>query len=181
MDSPAPAPAVLGVVGWKNSGKTTLTAALVRSLVARGHRVSTIKHAHVHFDIDHPGRDSFRHREAGAQEVAIASPRRWAVMHELRGGPEPTLAEMLARLSPCDVVLVEGYKHGPHPKLEVRRHGARQRDPLAPTDPHICAVVSDTPRAEPDAIPVFGLEDIDAITDHVIATLAPRATGAPPR
>lgn len=174
-------PTVFGVVGWKNSGKTTLTARLVTELSARGYRVSTIKHAHVRFDIDHPGRDSYRHREAGAVEVAIASPRRWAVMHELRDEPEPTLDAMIERMSPCDIIVVEGYKRGPHPKVEVRRHGARQRDPLAPGDPRIFAVASDTPAVEPPGPRVFQLDDIKGLTDHVVETLTLRTRGAAPR
>ncbi len=174
-------PAIVGVVGWKNAGKTTLTARLVTELTARGHRVSTIKHAHVSFDIDHPGRDSHRHREAGAVEVAIASPHRWAVMHELRGGPEPTLDQMIARMSPCDIILVEGYKRGPHPKVEVRRHGARQRDPIAPTDAQVFAVVSDTPTAEPDPLPIFQSDAIPALAEVILERLAlPARTAALP-
>jgi len=174
-------PTIIGVVGWKNSGKTTLTAALVTELTRRGYCVSTVKHAHIEFDIDHPGRDSYRHREAGAHEVAIASPRRWAVMHELRDEAEPTLNALLERLSPCDIVLVEGYKRGAHPKVEVRRHGARQRDPLAPSDPAIIAVASDAPESEPPRPPVFRLDDIPKLADFLCGQLSPRRREAPPR
>jgi molybdopterin-guanine dinucleotide biosynthesis protein B len=174
-------PTIVGVVGWKNSGKTTLTARLVTELTGRGFRVSTIKHAHVRFDVDHPGRDSYRHREAGAVEVAISSPRRWAVMHELVDEPEPSLEEMVARMSPCDVIVVEGYKRDAHPKVEVRRHGARQRDPLTALDPHIFAVASDTPELEEDSLPVFALDAVPALTDFIIERLKPRASKAPPR
>ena len=174
-------PTIVGVVGWKNSGKTTLTTRLVTELSARGYRVSTIKHAHVSFDVDHPGRDSHRHRAAGAVEVAIASPTRWAVMHELRGAPEPTLQEMVARMSPCDIIVVEGYKRGPHAKVEVRRHGARQRDPIAPHDTRVIAVVSDTPDSEPDPLPVFGSDAVVALTDFILERLSVPSRRALPR
>ena len=164
-------PAIIGVVGWKNSGKTTLTVELVSELTRRGFRVSTIKHAHVTFEVDHPGRDSFRHREAGAMEVAIASPRRWALLHELRGAPEPSLEEMVARMSPCDLIVVEGYKRGPHPKIEIRRHGARQRDPIASDDSAVIAVVSDTPEAEPDALPIFANDHVPAVASFILERL----------
>jgi len=180
-EAPMQRPAIVGVVGWKNSGKTTLTARIVTELTRRGFRVSTIKHAHVRFDIDHPGRDSYRHREAGAVEVAIASPKRWAVMRELHDEPEPTLDEMVGRLSPCDVIVVEGYKRGPHPKVEIRREGARQRDPLAPTDPHIIAVASDSPDDEPAGPPVFGIDDISQLTDFLEDRLSLRAPEGRPR
>ena len=164
-------PPIIGIVGWKNSGKTTLTVGLVEELVGRGLRVSTIKHAHAHFDIDHPGRDSHRHRTAGASEVAIVSPKRWAVMHELRGEPEPSLDEMVARMSPCDLIVVEGYKNAAHFKVEVRRHGARQRDPIAPSDPSVIAVASDDPSSEPPSPPVFGISDVPRIADLICAQL----------
>ena len=112
---------VFGVTGWKNSGKTTLTERLVAELVRRGWRVSTVKHAHHEFDIDKQGTDSFRHRQAGAGEVAIVSANRWALMHELRDEAEPALATILERLAACDIVIVEGYKREPHRKIEVRR------------------------------------------------------------
>ncbi len=112
---------VFGITGWKNSGKTTLTERLITELTSRGWRVATVKHAHHDFDIDKEGTDSFRHRLAGATEVAIVSDRRWALMHELRGDEEPLLETMLARMSPCDIVLVEGYKRENHKKIEARR------------------------------------------------------------
>lgn len=157
-------PAVLGVVGWKNSGKTTLVARLVERLAADGLVVSTIKHAHVRFDIDHPGKDSFRHRQAGARQVAVVSPLRWALMHELRGAPEPALGEVLARLDPCDVVLVEGYKHDPHPKIEVRRVDARSHQPIGGPggDPTVVAVACEL-RLPGAGLPVFALDDVDGL------------------
>lgn len=157
---------VFGITGWKNSGKTTLTERLVRELVARGWKVSTIKHAHHDFDIDKPGTDSFRHRQAGATEVAIVSGHRWALMHELRGEDEPPLDEILARIAPCDLVLVEGYKREGHPKIETRRFDAKDHTSLAATDPAIVAIASDLPVAG-ETLPVFGIDDINAITDFI--------------
>lgn len=157
---------VFGIVGWKNSGKTTLTERLVSELTKRGYKVSTIKHAHHAFDIDKQGTDSFRHRAAGASEVAIVSASRWALMHELRGEDEPTLDEVLAQLSPCDIVLVEGYKHGRHAKLEARRLDAKEHASLAANDPHVIAVAADHP-VTGEALPVFPLDDIEAIADFI--------------
>lgn len=155
---------VLGVTGWKNSGKTTLVERLVSELTRRGWRVSTVKHAHHDFDIDKPGADSFRHRTAGASEVAIVSGRRWALMHELRGEEEPPLARILARLAPCDLVLVEGYKREAHPMIEARRLEARSREPLAPGAPNVLAIAADH-AVEDTALPVFALDDVAAIAD----------------
>lgn len=166
MEPAMKADRVFGITGWKNSGKTTLTERLVTELVRRGWRVSTVKHAHHDFDIDRPGADSFRHREAGATEVAIVSGRRWALMHELRGEEEPPLAAVLARLSPADIVLVEGYKREGHRKIEVRRLEAGSREPLSPRDPAIAAVAADHPQPG-ETLPVFGLDDIAAIADFV--------------
>ncbi len=157
---------VFGITGWKNSGKTTLTERLVTELTGRGWKVSTIKHAHHDFDIDKPGTDSFRHRQAGASEVAIVSGRRWALMHELRGEDEPTLDEVLGRIAPCDMVLVEGYKREGHLKIEARRIEAKDRSPLAPNDPSIVAVAADH-QVEGENIPVFGIDDIRAIADFI--------------
>ena len=155
---------VFGITGWKNSGKTTLTEKLVTELVARGWTVSTVKHAHHDFDIDKPGADSFRHRQAGAREVAIVSSRRWALMHELADEQEPPLEAVLARLAPCDLVIVEGYKRENHPKIEARRLEARDRAPLSASDPTIVAVAADHALPE-EALPVFDLDDIAAIAD----------------
>lgn len=158
---------VFGVTGWKNSGKTTLTEKLVALLTARGYRVSTVKHAHHAFDIDKPGADSFRHRAAGAREVAIVSGNRWALMHELRGEAEPSLDVILARLEPCDLVLIEGYKRESHPKIEVRRLDARDTAPLAASDPHVVAIAADH-AVDDTTLPVFAIDDIDAIADFVV-------------
>lgn len=162
---------VFGITGWKNSGKTTLTERLVTELTQRGFTVSTIKHAHHDFDIDVPGTDSFRHRAAGASEVAIVSAHRWAVMHEARGAAEPTLAEILSRLSPCDVVLVEGYKRDDHLKIEARRKDTVTRAPLAETDPRIVAVATDFV-VDDTTLPAFHLDDIAAIADFIVETLS---------
>ncbi len=130
---------VAGIVGWHDSGKTTLMVALVAELVARGHRVSTVKHAHHGFDVDTPGKDSWKHREAGATEVMVGSAARWALMHELRGDPEPSLDALLATMSPVDLVLVEGFKHADHAKIEVYRAGLDE-PPLARGDATIVAL-----------------------------------------
>jgi molybdopterin-guanine dinucleotide biosynthesis protein B len=161
---------VFGIAGWKNSGKTTMTERLVAELTARGYRVSTVKHAHHSFDIDREGTDSYRHRAAGAQEVAIVSAVRWALMHESRGGEEPSLASILARLSPCDLVLVEGYKREPHPKIELRRAAGGERPPLAPDDPAIVAIAADH-ATDGGGLPVFRLDDIPAIASFIEAHL----------
>ena len=160
---------VFGVTGWKNSGKTTLVEQLVSELTRRGWRVSTVKHAHHEFDIDKPGADSFRHRMAGASEVAIVSGRRWALMHELRGEDEPPLEQILARLAPCDIVLVEGYKREGHPMIEARRMESRSREPLAPGAPNILAIAADHP-VEDSLLPVFALDDVAAIANFIEKT-----------
>lgn len=156
---------VFGVVGWKNSGKTGLVERLVQEITGRGYTVSTIKHAHHAADIDRPGRDSHRHRMAGATEVALSSSTRFAIMHELRGAPEPGLGDLLARLSPVDLVLVEGFKGEQHPKIEARRAEVTE-DPLAPGDPTIAAVASDRPTDL--GLPVFDLDDTGAIADFIV-------------
>lgn len=131
-----------GFAGWSGSGKTTLIEKLIPMFVKRGLRVSLLKHAHHSFDVDHAGKDSYRHRQAGAGEVLVTSSRRWVLMHELRGGKEPTFEEQIAHLSPCDLLIVEGFKYLPIPKLEVWR--AVTGEPmLHPNDPHIVAVASD--------------------------------------
>jgi molybdopterin-guanine dinucleotide biosynthesis protein B len=163
-------PKVFGIAGWKNSGKTGLMVRLVAEFTARGYRVSTIKHAHHDFDIDKPGADSYRHREAGAHEVTIVSGTRFAVMHELRGAPEPTLDEILPRLAPCDLVLIEGYKREPIPKIEVRRLDATKTEPLAPGDQHITAIAADHAVAGTE-LPVFALDDTTAIADFIAAAV----------
>ncbi|WP_225769344.1 molybdopterin-guanine dinucleotide biosynthesis protein B [Inquilinus sp. Marseille-Q2685] len=156
---------VLGIAGWSGSGKTTLLAKLIPALIGRGLTVSTVKHAHHDFDIDQPGKDSGRHREAGATEVLVSSDRRWALMHEHRGAAEPPLAALLAKLQPVDLVLVEGFKREAYPKLEVWR-AATGKPPLHPEDPGIIAVASDGPIADP-ALRRLDIDDIEAIADFV--------------
>ncbi|HMB10318.1 molybdopterin-guanine dinucleotide biosynthesis protein B [Saliniramus sp.] len=158
-----------GVTGWKNAGKTGLVERLVAEIVGRGYSVSTIKHAHHNVDIDEKGRDTYRHREAGAQEVVLASANRWALMHELRGAPEPALAKIVTTLTPVDLVIVEGYKRERHPKIEAYRHaGGSARGLLAHELPTIRAIASDTP-LDDLTLPVFDLDDTAAIADFVLA------------
>lgn len=135
---------IFGFAGWSGSGKTTLIEKLIALFVEKGLRVSLIKHAHHDFDIDQPGKDSYRHRAAGASEVLVTSAKRWALMHELRNEPEPLLDELLQRLAPCDLVLIEGFKREPVPKLEVHR-AALGKPLLFPDDPHIVAIATDAP------------------------------------
>ena len=157
---------VFGITGWKNSGKTTLTVRLVGEFAARGYKVSTIKHAHHVFDIDRPGADSYRHRQAGASEVAVVSGIRWALMHEMRGEKEPPIEEILARLEPCDIVLVEGYKLENHPKIEARRKGTKDDQPLSKSDPAIIAVAADH-EISGETLPLFDIDDVSRIADFV--------------
>jgi molybdopterin-guanine dinucleotide biosynthesis protein B len=152
---------VLGLIGWSGSGKTHLLTRLLPLFIARGLTVSTIKHAHHGFDLDQPGKDSYQHRAAGAREVLIAGGRRWALMHELDGEPEPGLPELLAHLAPCDLVLVEGFKLSPHPKIEVFRAGL-DRPSFWPDRPDVVAVASDTPVPDCDR-PLFDLNDAAGI------------------
>jgi molybdopterin-guanine dinucleotide biosynthesis protein B len=164
---------VLGLAGWSGSGKTTLLVALIPELTRRGFTVSTIKHAHHAFDVDAPGKDSWRHREAGAQEVLVSSEKRWALMRELRGAPEARLDELLARLSPADLVLVEGFKTERHDKLEVWRRSVG-KPLLAAADPHVVAVASDGPVPESPA-PVLDLGQPAAIADFLLRRLGLRS------
>ena len=156
---------IYGVVGWKNAGKTGLMERLVTEITRRGISVSTVKHAHHSFDVDHPGKDSHRHRVAGAKEVLLASRNRFALMHELREEEEPTLGELLTRLSPVDLILVEGYKRDSHPKVEA--HRAETGNPLIATDdPTIRAIATDTPLTVDR--PQFDLNDTKAIADFIL-------------
>ena len=162
-------PKLFGIAGWKNSGKTGLAVRVVEELTRRGFRVSTVKHAHHDFDIDKVGADSYRHRQAGAHEVALVSGTRYAIMHELRGADEPSFEEIISRLAPCDIVIIEGYKREPIPKIEARRLEAAKREPLAPSDPFILDIAADH-AVEGTALPVFDLDDTNAIVDFVIET-----------
>ena len=157
---------LIGFAGWSGSGKTTLVTSVLPVLIARGWRVSTIKHAHHGFDLDQQGKDSWRHRAAGASEVLIASETRWAIMHELRGAPEPELEALLAHLSPVDLVIVEGFKRSAYPKIEVHRP-ALGKPPLYPEDPNIVAVASDAPLTT--RLPLLPLDRPDAIADFIMA------------
>jgi molybdopterin-guanine dinucleotide biosynthesis protein B len=164
-------PPLFGVAGWKNSGKTTLMVGLIGELARRGYAISVIKHAHASFEIDHQGRDSFKMREAGACQVALSSPRRFAVMRELGGSPEMSFAEILAYAGPCDLVLVEGFKREAFPKIEIRREGAASREPLHGAFPQIVAIASDRPDTETEPLPAFHLDDIAGIADFIVAQL----------
>lgn len=162
---------IIGLAGFSGSGKTTLLTRAIPRLVARGLRVSTLKHAHHDFEIDQPGKDSHVHRVAGATEVLVASARRWALVHELRAEAEPGPAALLGKLAPVDLVIIEGYKGAPHPKLEVHR-AAVGMPLLAPGDPAIVAIASDGPLpAAP--VPVLDLDDVDAIVELLISRAAP--------
>lgn len=164
-------PPLFGVAGWKNSGKTTLMVGLIGELVRRRYAVSVIKHAHAKFEIDNPGRDSFKMREAGACQVALSSPRRFAVMRELGGAPEMSFAEIVAYAGPCDLVLVEGFKREAFPKIEIRREGAASREPLHGAFPQIVAIASDRPDTETEPLPAFHLGDIAGMADFIVAHL----------
>jgi len=157
---------IFGFAGFSGSGKTTLIEKLIPLFTARGFKVSLVKHAHHTFDVDQPGKDSYRHRHAGATEVLVTSSRRWVLMHELRGAAEPTLQEQIARLSPCDLLLVEGFKREPIPKLEVYRASVGE-PPLHPLDPDIVAVASDARVDSP--LPQFSLDDPASIADFIVA------------
>jgi molybdopterin-guanine dinucleotide biosynthesis protein B len=159
---------VFGFAGWSGSGKTTLIEQLIPRFVQRGLRVSLIKHAHHTFDVDQPGKDSYRHRHAGAQEILVTSSRRWVLMHELRGSPEPSFDEQVRQISPCDLLLVEGFKHAPIPKLEVWRAETGE-GLLHPNDPHIVAVASDAKLET--KLPLLDLNDVDAIAGFILKKL----------
>jgi len=166
----------LGVSGWSGCGKTTLIVALIPRLRARGLTVSTLKHAHHDVDLDIPGKDTWRHREAGAREVILATGRRWALLHELHEEPEPSLAELLTCLQPVDLVLVEGWKRGAYPKLEVWRPMDTGQPPHFPDDPTIIAVASDLPldpaRYGRPGLPALPLNDVETVAGFVAGWLA---------
>ena len=172
-DSPDPQPIrgrhgtpVIGIVGWKKSGKTTLTVRLVEEMVRRGYAVATVKHAHHKFQIDESGADSARHRRAGAGQVAVVSPERWALIKELGAAPEPDFADVLAMLDPCDLVIVEGYKSAPIAKIEARRKASFTDRPLAPDDPLVVAVAADH-GTDGHGRPVYALDDIAGLADLI--------------
>ena len=162
---------IIGLAGWSGSGKTTLITKLIPRLIARGVLVSTLKHAHHGFDLDQPGKDSFFHCTAGATEVIISSAKRWAILHELREEPEWNLRSLVAKMSPVDLVLVEGFKRDAFPKLEIHR-AANNKPLIHPEDPHIVAIASDI--ALPQAkVPVIDLNDIETIADLLLARAVP--------
>ena len=156
---------VIGIAGYSGSGKTTLIEKLIPRFAQRGLKVALIKHAHHTFDVDQPGKDSYRHRQAGASEILVTSSRRWVLMHELRGAAEPSFEEQMKRLSPCDLLLVEGFKHAPIPKLEVWR--AATGEPLLhPNDAHIVGVASDAKVAT--KLPLLSLDDDAGIAQFIL-------------
>ena len=163
---------VIGLAGWSGAGKTTLITKVIPVLKGRGLKVATVKHAHHEFDLDRPGKDSWLHREAGASEVAVVSSRRWALIHELNDEPEPPLADILAKLSPVDLVIIEGFKRLAHPKLEIYRAGVGK--PLIyPEDDCIVAIATDAPLPQAQ-LPVLMLDDVEAIASVLQAEALPR-------
>jgi molybdopterin-guanine dinucleotide biosynthesis protein B len=156
---------IFGFAAWSGGGKTTLIERVIPQMTARGLTVSMVKHAHHDFDIDHPGKDSWRHRQAGAREVVISSGRRWAMMHELQGEAEPSLDELVSRMSPCDLLLVEGFRRYPHPKIEVFR-AANGRPALHPDDPWIVALATD--QAFDSPLPQFALDDAPGVARYIL-------------
>ena len=169
---------IFGIAGWSGSGKTTLIEKLIPELTGRGLRVSVIKHAHHGFDLDRPGKDSYRHREAGATEVMLTSGQRWALLHESREEPEPTLAGYLARFADCDLVLVEGFKNDPVPKIEIFR-AASEKPALYPHNAHVIAVASDVPALEVGVgrllFDLNAPETVPALADLIVAKAVPRS------
>lgn len=157
---------IFGITGWKNNGKTTMTERIVSELTSRGYKIATIKHAHHDFDIDVEGTDSWRHRHAGAGEIAVVSANRWAFIHENKHEDEADMETILSHFSPCDLILVEGYKRENHDKLEIRREGGKRGENLSLNDPHIVAVASDMNQSE-ETLPVFDINDIIAISDFI--------------
>jgi molybdopterin-guanine dinucleotide biosynthesis protein B len=164
---------IIGLAGWSGSGKTTLLSKIIPRLVARGFTVSTVKHAHHGFDVDTPGKDSHTHRMAGATEVMVASGRRWALMHELREEPEPTIYDLLTRMSPVDFVLIEGFKTALHARIEVYRREVG-KPPFHPENPQVAGIVSDTPFPQAGR-PVVDINDVDAVVELIIAKSEPIA------
>lgn len=156
-----------GLVGWSGSGKTTLMEQLIPALTGRGVTVSTMKHTHHKFEIDKPGKDSFKHRMAGATQVAVLSSARWALVHELRGAPEPSVDDMIAKMAPVDLILIEGFKTHGHPKMEVYRSSVREVL-LQPNDPTVVAVATDEP-LDGLSVPVLDLNDVSAVAGFIVA------------
>jgi molybdopterin-guanine dinucleotide biosynthesis adapter protein len=166
---------IIGIAGWKKSGKTTLVTRLIAEFTARGLKVATVKHAHHDFQIDEGETDSARHRRAGAGQVAVVSSKRWAVINELAGAPEPTLSEVISWIGPCDLIIVEGYKSAPIPKIEVRRSGALSQVPLT-EHPDVRAIAADY-SIDDERLPVFALDDIAGIADFIAKSVGVPALG----
>jgi molybdopterin-guanine dinucleotide biosynthesis adapter protein len=165
---------ILGVAGWKKSGKTTLVVRLITEFRRRGLRVASVKHAHHAFQVDDAETDSARHRRAGASQVAIVSRARWALLTELEDEPEPSLTEIVAKLESCDLIIVEGYKAAPIPKIEARRRDALKHERLADADPTVIAIAADHPADQPadrGGRPIFALDDAAGLADFIAATL----------
>lgn len=163
---------VIGVSGWKKSGKTTLAVRLIEEFTRRGHHVASIKHAHESFQVDDAQTDSARHRTAGSNEICIVGAKRWAIIHQMDHEPEPPLEEVLSWMSPADLIVVEGYKYAEIPKIEVRSRIAFSKNKLAADDPHVIAIASDGD--EPgEAVPVFSRDDVGAIADLITARVGP--------
>jgi len=163
---------IIGIVGWKKSGKTTLTVRLVAEFTRRGLTVATVKHAHHAFQIDDGETDSARHRRAGARQVAIVSAKRWAIVNELSGAPEPSFKEVITQLGPANLIIVEGYKSATIPKIEARRRASLTTRPLAGDDPYVIAIAADH-AVDGKGLPVFNLDDIQAIADFIEQAIGP--------
>jgi molybdopterin-guanine dinucleotide biosynthesis protein B len=175
MRTPHGAP-IVGIAGWKKSGKTTLTVRLIEEFTQRGLKVASLKHAHHAFQIDDGETDSARHRRAGAGQVAVVSAKRWAIVTELEGAPEPNFEEVIAALEPCDLVIVEGYKSAPIPKIEARRQASVTRKSLSADDPLVIAIAADH-AIEDETLPVFSLDDVTGLADFVSEQLRPMRAG----
>lgn len=169
---PRTTPPMIGIAGWKKSGKTTLTVRLVEEFTRRGLKVATIKHAHHDFQVDDGETDSARHRRAGAGQVAVVSGKRWAMVTELDGAPEPNFEEIVARLDPCDLIIVEGYKTAPILKIEARRTASLTKRALADEDPLVIAIAADHP-VDGKGLPIFSLDDIASIADLIERRIGP--------
>jgi len=164
---------IIGIIGWKKSGKTTLAVRLIEKFASRGLKVASIKHAHHQFRIDDANTDSARHRRAGASQVAIVSKHRWAIVSELEGKPEPDFMDVIAALQPADIIVVEGYKSAKIAKIEARRMASHTRTPLSELDPNVLAIAADHEVLGPGDRPVFSLDDIDQIANLIDKTLGP--------
>ena len=171
---------VIGVAGWKNSGKTTLVVRLIEEFTRRGLNVGTVKHSHHTVEIDDDDSDSARHRRAGARQAALVSPKRWALITELADEPEPALDEVIANFDGCDLIIVEGYKSAAVPKIEARRRASLFREPLADRDPLVIAIAADHP-VEGARVPVFGLDDVVGIADHIARVMGPLNVSSEPQ